>query len=84
MQEQLCVFLLPIILLQEGKPHSYRFRKNERTPYQKSGYRFTKSGCRNRISENEGFPPLKIKEENYGDQVDVPANISSQFITSLL
>ena len=35
--------------------------------------------------ENEGFPPLKIKGRKITEtKVDVPANISSQFITSLL
>ncbi|WP_312078838.1 3-phosphoshikimate 1-carboxyvinyltransferase [Chryseobacterium sp.] len=35
--------------------------------------------------ENEGFPPLKIKGRKISEtKVDVPANISSQFITSLL
>lgn len=35
--------------------------------------------------ENEGFPPLKIIGRKITQtQVDVPANISSQFITSLL
>lgn len=35
--------------------------------------------------ENEGFPPLKIKGRKITQsKVDVPANISSQFITSLL
>ena len=35
--------------------------------------------------ENEGFPPLKIKGRKITETtVDVPANISSQFITSLL
>lgn len=35
--------------------------------------------------ENEGFPPLKIKGKKITPaKVDVPANISSQFITSLL
>lgn len=35
--------------------------------------------------ENEGFPPLKIKGKKITKTtVDVPANISSQFITSLL
>jgi 3-phosphoshikimate 1-carboxyvinyltransferase len=35
--------------------------------------------------ENEGFPPLKIKGRKITQpEVDVPANISSQFITSLL
>lgn len=35
--------------------------------------------------ENEGFPPLKIKGRKIvQEKVDVPANISSQFITSLL
>ncbi|WBV62016.1 3-phosphoshikimate 1-carboxyvinyltransferase [Chryseobacterium camelliae] len=35
--------------------------------------------------ENEGFPPLKITGRKITQtQVDVPANISSQFITSLL
>ncbi|MDF2934353.1 MAG: 3-phosphoshikimate 1-carboxyvinyltransferase [Chryseobacterium sp.] len=35
--------------------------------------------------ENEGFPPLKITGKNIiQSKVDVPANISSQFITSLL
>lgn len=35
--------------------------------------------------ENEGFPPLKIKGRKITQaQVEVPANISSQFITSLL
>ncbi|WP_449389120.1 3-phosphoshikimate 1-carboxyvinyltransferase [Chryseobacterium lineare] len=35
--------------------------------------------------ENEGFPPLKIKGKKITqEKVDVPANISSQFITSLL
>ncbi|WP_344835087.1 3-phosphoshikimate 1-carboxyvinyltransferase [Chryseobacterium ginsenosidimutans] len=35
--------------------------------------------------ENEGFPPLKIKGRKITKiKVDVPANISSQFITSLL
>lgn len=35
--------------------------------------------------ENEGFPPLKIKGKKITQtKVDVPANISSQFITSLL
>lgn len=35
--------------------------------------------------ENEGFPPLKIKGKKITQtQVNVPANISSQFITSLL
>ena len=35
--------------------------------------------------ENEGFPPLKIKGRKIiQSKVDVPANISSQFITSLL
>ncbi|MDQ0592578.1 3-phosphoshikimate 1-carboxyvinyltransferase [Chryseobacterium ginsenosidimutans] len=35
--------------------------------------------------ENEGFPPLKIKGRKITKTtVDVPANISSQFITSLL
>jgi len=35
--------------------------------------------------ENEGFPPLKICGKNITcSQVDIPANISSQFITSLL
>lgn len=35
--------------------------------------------------ENEGFPPLKIKGRKITrSKVDVPANISSQFITSLL
>ena len=35
--------------------------------------------------ENEGFPPLKIQGRKITEtKVDVPANISSQFITSLL
>lgn len=35
--------------------------------------------------ENEGFPPLKITGRKITEsRVDVPANISSQFITSLL
>ncbi|MFC5875446.1 3-phosphoshikimate 1-carboxyvinyltransferase [Chryseobacterium arachidis] len=35
--------------------------------------------------ENEGFPPLKITGRKITEtKVDVPANISSQFITSLL
>lgn len=35
--------------------------------------------------ENEGFPPLKITGKKISQsKVDVPANISSQFITSLL
>lgn len=35
--------------------------------------------------ENEGFPPLKIKGKTITEtKVNVPANISSQFITSLL
>ncbi len=35
--------------------------------------------------ENEGFPPLKIKGRKITEtRVNVPANISSQFITSLL
>ncbi|RZJ40122.1 MAG: 3-phosphoshikimate 1-carboxyvinyltransferase, partial [Chryseobacterium sp.] len=35
--------------------------------------------------ENEGFPPLKITGKKITQsKVDVPANISSQFITSLL
>ncbi|MDF2553022.1 MAG: 3-phosphoshikimate 1-carboxyvinyltransferase [Chryseobacterium sp.] len=35
--------------------------------------------------ENEGFPPLKITGKNIiQSKVDIPANISSQFITSLL
>ena len=35
--------------------------------------------------ENEGFPPLKIKGRKITlPKVDVPSNISSQFITSLL
>ncbi len=35
--------------------------------------------------ENEGFPPLKIKGRKITEtKVNVPANISSQFITSLL
>lgn len=35
--------------------------------------------------ENEGFPPLKIEGRKITEtKVDVPANISSQFITSLL
>ncbi|WP_294263327.1 3-phosphoshikimate 1-carboxyvinyltransferase [uncultured Chryseobacterium sp.] len=35
--------------------------------------------------ENEGFPPIKIKGRKITEtRVDVPANISSQFITSLL
>ncbi|MDQ1160469.1 3-phosphoshikimate 1-carboxyvinyltransferase [Chryseobacterium sp. SORGH_AS 447] len=35
--------------------------------------------------ENEGYPPLKIMGRKITEtQVDVPANISSQFITSLL
>lgn len=35
--------------------------------------------------ENEGFPPLKIKGRKITQaQVEVPSNISSQFITSLL
>lgn len=35
--------------------------------------------------ENEGYPPLKITGRKITEtQVDVPANISSQFITSLL
>lgn len=35
--------------------------------------------------ENEGFPPLKIEGKKIVQKkVDVPANISSQFITSLL
>lgn len=35
--------------------------------------------------ENEGFPPLKIIGRKITEtKVDVPANISSQFITSLL
>ncbi|WEK68495.1 MAG: 3-phosphoshikimate 1-carboxyvinyltransferase [Candidatus Chryseobacterium colombiense] len=35
--------------------------------------------------ENEGFPPLKIHGRKITEtKVDVPANISSQFITSLL
>ncbi|WP_027387570.1 3-phosphoshikimate 1-carboxyvinyltransferase [Chryseobacterium gregarium] len=35
--------------------------------------------------ENEGFPPLQITGKKITqNQVDVPANISSQFITSLL
>lgn len=35
--------------------------------------------------ENEGFPPLKISGRRITEpKVDVPANISSQFITSLL
>ncbi|MBB4807688.1 3-phosphoshikimate 1-carboxyvinyltransferase [Chryseobacterium defluvii] len=35
--------------------------------------------------ENEGFPPLKITGKKITEnKVDVPANISSQFITSLL
>ncbi|AZA75781.1 3-phosphoshikimate 1-carboxyvinyltransferase [Chryseobacterium indoltheticum] len=35
--------------------------------------------------ENEGFPPLKINGRKITEtKVDVPANISSQFITSLL
>lgn len=35
--------------------------------------------------ENEGFPPLKISGRKITEnKVDVPANISSQFITSLL
>jgi len=35
--------------------------------------------------ENEGFPPLKITGKKIAQtQVNVPANISSQFITSLL
>ncbi len=35
--------------------------------------------------ENEGFPPLKIKGRKISQtKVEVPANISSQFITSLL
>jgi 3-phosphoshikimate 1-carboxyvinyltransferase len=35
--------------------------------------------------ENDGFPPLKIKGRKITQaQVEVPANISSQFITSLL
>jgi len=35
--------------------------------------------------DNEGFPPLKITGKKITQQkVDVPANISSQFITSLL
>lgn len=35
--------------------------------------------------ENEGFPPLKIKGRKISQtKVDVPADISSQFITSLL
>ncbi|SIQ94345.1 3-phosphoshikimate 1-carboxyvinyltransferase [Chryseobacterium sp. RU37D] len=35
--------------------------------------------------ENDGFPPLKIKGRKITQtKVDVPANISSQFITSLL
>lgn len=35
--------------------------------------------------ENEGFPPLKIRGRKITEpKVDIPANISSQFITSLL
>lgn len=42
-------------------------------------------GVEIKYMENEGFPPLKIKGRKITEtKVDVPANISSQFITSLL
>jgi 3-phosphoshikimate 1-carboxyvinyltransferase len=42
-------------------------------------------GVKIEYMENEGFPPLKIKGRKITEpKVDVPANISSQFITSLL
>jgi 3-phosphoshikimate 1-carboxyvinyltransferase len=42
-------------------------------------------GVKIEYMENEGFPPLKINGRKITEpKVDVPANISSQFITSLL
>lgn len=42
-------------------------------------------GAEIKYMENEGFPPLKITGKKITQsKVDVPANISSQFITSLL
>ncbi len=79
-------FLTSYYSIQEGKTTILTGSKRmKERPIKNLVTALQKLGVEIEYLENEGFPPLKITGRKITEQsVDVPANISSQFITSLL
>lgn len=79
-------FLTSYYSIQEGKTTVLTGSKRmKERPIKNLVTALQKLGVEIEYLENEGFPPLKITGRKITEKsVDVPANISSQFITSLL
>lgn len=79
-------FLTSYYSIQEGKTTVLTGSKRmKERPIKNLVTALQKLGVEIDYLENEGFPPLKITGRKITEQrVDVPADISSQFITSLL
>ncbi len=79
-------FLTSYYSIQEGKTTVLTGSKRmKERPIKNLVTALQKLGVEIEYLENEGFPPLKITGRRITEKsVDVPANISSQFITSLL
>ena len=79
-------FLTSYYSIQEGKTTVLTGSKRmKERPIKNLVTALQKLGVEIEYLENDGFPPLKITGRKITEKsVDVPANISSQFITSLL
>lgn len=79
-------FLTSYYSIQEGKTTVLTGSKRmKERPIKNLVTALQKMGVEIEYLENDGFPPLKITGRKITEKsVDVPANISSQFITSLL
>lgn len=78
-------FLLPVLALQPGNWELYGSDRAHERPIGSLVDALRSLGAKIDYLEKEGFPPLKIEGgQLHGGEVQLPANLSSQYATALL